>query len=459
MPPRYQHQQEVFEMFEKSFPTSSTHQLVQMPAASLVHYFYVPDVEQPKVGMPISLRVASGQGKFNSLSLIHNGWIVCWQSCDEIAIIAAQDCTFNAPRFASLKDSTGVTTCSSTTIADCFKNLAAAEVLVDFDSLGMIQYLGKETKKIEALFWEFLRMQLAENWHKTNEGCLADSFYRPATNISDQVLPLQEKASCSQDPKRSGFQFSGRKIYPDMVLLCRHLTANKGTFVAPGSNVPAGGMSGSWTGMYAKFLVPDELFSEFMVKLYAAVKTGTQKLLWPSGDTIDIHTLKLLNLDQVMQPISAMQQKEVKFAQLRRQMMPNLHIQDPNFEGDTADKIIEGRRIQDKLARPHHCGLKITIAKSFGAHGKQQPYAKGDFDAVYAHLPDMKRFYIIPAFELEKRKYLHCGDCAGKQQFDVYPDGAQRADTWANKYLLEYSRTDVQEKFREVLRSINDQNS
>ena len=39
----------------------------------------------------------------------------------------------------------------------------------------------------------------------------------------------------------------------------------------------------------------------------------------------------------------------------------------------------------------------------------------------------------------------------GKQQMDVYPDGAERADTWANEYLIHYADMKANDRLKALL--------
>ena len=96
-------------------------------------------------------------------------------------------------------------------------------------------------------------------------------------------------------------------------------------------------------------------------------------------------------------------------------------------------------------------GLRVNLSKSFGANKKTQPYNRNDFDALYAHVPDMQRFYLIPSWELEARMFFRDDVNCGKQQMNVYPDGAERADTWANEYLMHYADVKAKDRLKALL--------
>ncbi len=308
---------------------------------------------------------------------------------------------------------------------------------------------GQGSQAIEAQFTNWLVQHSTGKFTKSFEGCLCDGWLSRDGN--QEVLPIQLKAS-ARSPNCGDFAFSCKKLYPTMLVMLRHVTADKGTFVAPGALLPATGIGGTWKGKFSKYLVPDDRLMEFLGALFQAVAMAEKALTWPSGETVDISALTLQNRVTLNTPTMAIKQKEQQFCMLRAQLLPGLVYKSTEREAETVDIYINGRGVQDKTASVSgRLSLQFNVHKHLG-QGKKGPYEVGDFEFLWVNLPDLERFYLISSKELECREILKSESAPGKQTICVYPDGSDHcADLWCNAYLFSYRDSDIEAKVASAL--------
>ena len=162
-----------------------------------------------------------------------------------------------------------------------------------------------------------------------------------------------------------------------MLVMLRHVIADKGTFVSPGALLPATGVCGTWKGKFSRFLVPDDRLMEFLGDLFQAVARAEKTLTWPSGGTVDISALTLQSRVTLNTPTMAIKQKEQQFCMLRAQLLPGLVYRNTEREAETVDIYINGRGVQDKTASVSgRMSLQFNVHKHLG-QGKKGPVRSG----------------------------------------------------------------------------------
>ena len=292
---------------------------------------------------------------------------------------------------------------------------------------------------IEANSSQHIMNILGERVIKCPEGCRADFGFLPSQQTQD-LLPLQLKSS-SMNPQIGDFAFKSSKAYDSMLVVMHHVTAQKGLLVVPGCAIPHTGVSGTWTGKYAKYLVKNDHFPTFLNQVYQAVHSQTRLFAWPGGDMIDISCVRLRSYKEIRTPVHVNHQKEHKFAEISRKNLFNICHTQAVGDGTCVDRLMDGVRIQDKLASRrwlHSENFRVTLFKSHG-RSKTRPYDEGDFDALYIHMPDGESFYLVPAQELLEKGYLTTTHMKGRTSLNWTPGySPKNSSSWLDQFLYRY---------------------
>lgn len=420
-----------------------------LPPAARFHYTLSRN-DQDLV-LPITLRTPeSSRVRCKYLDSVQQGVIVCWFGLEKIVLIQAPTQLKKVALSCVQRD--GLETQTVSQLAQGLKGLLdnTAQLARPEDLANDLSYnRGQGSHAIEARFTNWLTQHSAGGFTKSFEGCLCDGWL--SRDNRPEVLPIQLKAS-ARSPTCGDFAFSCKKLYPTMLVMLRHVIADKGTFVSPGALLPATGVCGTWKGKFSRFLVPDDRLMEFLGDLFQAVARAEKTLTWPSGGTVDISALTLQSRVTLNTPTMAIKQKEQQFCMLRAQLLPGLVYRNTEREAETVDIYINGRGVQDKTASVSgRMSLQFNVHKHLG-QGKKGPYEVGDFEFLWVNLPDLKRFYLISSKELECREILKSESAPGKQTICVYPDGSDHcADLWCNAYLFSYRDSDIEAKVASAL--------
>ena len=414
-------------------------------------FHYTLSREDQELVLPITFRTPeSDQVRCRYLDSVQQGAIVCWFGTDQIILIEAPTQLKTLPLSCAGKE--GLVTLTLSQLAQGLHGLLDNITLLarPEDLAKDLSYnRGQGSQAIEAQFTNWLTQHSAGDFTKSFEGCLCDGWL--SRDNRPEVLPIQLKAS-ARSPTCGDFAFSCKKLYPTMLVMLRHVIADKGTFVSPGALLPATGVCGTWKGKFSRFLVPDDRLMEFLGDLFQAVARAEKTLTWPSGGTVDISALTLQSRVTLNTPTMAIKQKEQQFCMLRAQLLPGLVYRNTEREAETVDIYINGRGVQDKTASVSgRMSLQFNVHKHLG-RGKKGPYEVGDFEFLWVNLPDLESFYLISSKELEYRDILKSESAPGKQTICVYPDGSDRgADLWCNAYLYSYKEPDIESKIASAL--------
>jgi hypothetical protein len=147
--------------------------------------------------------------------------------------------------------------------------------------------------------------------------------------------------------------------------------------------------------------------------------------------------------------VSAAQQKERDYCLLREGSIPQLRFIQPLYEGMVYDFIVEGKRVQEKVAQTHRNAFSCLFHKHAGRN-KSQNYIKGDNDYYWINLPDEKHFYVIPEYEMLKHDLISYSPRLGKKGMCLYPFETGKKHSWTNSYLFNYTNPDVS-KLKQLL--------
>lgn len=136
---------------------------------------------------------------------------------------------------------------------------------------------------------------------------------------------------------------------------------------------------------------------------------------------------------------------EDKYIALRLQ-----HITFLNFEKvqnySSTDFIVNGLKVQEKLAFKHHNQYIVRLHKAYGKTNKI-PYNKGDNDIYWFHLNDWRLFIIIPESILITHGHITDGDNIGNEYISIYPklyNTVSKKNEWIEEYIFDYENIDIE---------------
>ena len=226
-----------------------------------------------------------------------------------------------------------------------------------------------------------------------------------------------------------------------MLLLCRPMLEEPiGTLVMPGSLAPKNiGLCMTTTSKYMPYVIKDEDLRPFLERLYNAVCSNEESMIWPSGMMVRIDCIILASLASLCIPQSQMAKVDYEAYLWREATFSGFEFAKPHRQHSTVDTIINGVRVQDKVAIDVNGRIPVSIHKRLGK-GKQ-PYHVGDFDALFVFTPGRENFFFIPAKELEDRGYLASPSCKGKQTLHIYTSrysSTKRKENWPDQWSLKY---------------------
>ena len=446
--------------FESAF-THSSFKLLKMSTSCKYHYaIQIEDCGDE--WLPITFLIPDAQSRFSYLDSVPAGVIILWVSSRDIGILEAP----TGKRYTCINKVVNGSVCQTVAMSELVAYLTnpynCEDLLLDKKRIVETITHGRDhlprTQETEATATNHFITLFEGTFTKTGENCLADGCYGPIRPTTPKVLPLQLKSSINESTKWD-FQFGTAKTYDDMLMILRHIPS-KHNIVAPGNLLKVKGVVGRWEGKYAPFVVEDSEIVQLVEDVYNARLNGRNTAIWPnSKDPIDISSIKLETCELVKTAQTANYQKEQHFAGLRRAKFPSLTYTDPPHEAHTIDLNINDVAVQDKTAGEAKTWWQVNIYKHGSyKNGKltKQPYAEGDFDALYIHVPGDKLFYLVPSTALVEKGFLKSEKHLGKQTICFYPFGNEggRANLWLNDYLHSYDDEGIEQQVIEILADI-----
>jgi hypothetical protein len=291
-------------------------------------------------------------------------------------------------------------------------------------------------------------------WTRTEEFCDADAVYGPLS--AQKLLPIQLKTS-TVTTKTGGSRFTLHQRYDNMLVLCIHLPS-KTIYAVPGALLPDKTFSGKRNGNIkdgnTDYIVQPEELATFLQNLYAAVLAGESHGSWPMDCRHDISSIRMVTHDEANIPREANQRKAQEYANLRRTMLPRLTFAPPRVQHTPVDILLNGKRIQDKLASAtnHYASdcWKANMFRDMRSIGIV-PYRDTDFDFLWIHI-DKDTFYLIDAKSLARHHILSSTFSKGRTGIVVYPFGcASDADLWTDAFKLSYKDPGIEDRVRNIL--------
>jgi hypothetical protein len=213
---------------------------------------------------------------------------------------------------------------------------------------------------------------------KTNEGCKADMMIRNKKSNLNEWIGIQLKTTKSLC--HNMYSFHIKNSYNNMLVICYCINENKMWLFKYENISHTKNINICKNSKYNKYLTTNLL--DDINKLYNEQYKFNKELL--------------------LLPQSKEQQKEYKYACIRKEKLPFLKFIEPEYENMCYDFIINNYKIQEKVSfiRKDRGYLCIDIHKRNGKkkNGKKHQilYQKGDNDFYWFNIEDSNIFYIIP---------------------------------------------------------------
>jgi hypothetical protein len=298
-------------------------------------------------------------------------------------------------------------------------------------------------------------------WARTEEFCDADAVYGPLS--AQKLLPIQLKTS-SVTKYSGGYRFTLTHRYDNMLVLCIHLPSRT-IYAVPGALLPnktfSGKLLGSTEDSNTDYIVRPDKLACFLESLYAAVSEGKSDASWPTDSLHDVSSMRMVTHEEANVPREANQRKAQEYANLRKKMLPGLTFAPPRVQHTPVDILLNGRRIQDKLASAaNHFSSDSWRANMFRDMRSigNVPYCSTDVDFLWIHI-DRDIFYLIDAKSLASHHILSSTFSKGRTGIVVYPFGcANDADLWTDAFKLSYKDPEIEERVRSILAYSEDAN-
>lgn len=225
---------------------------------------------------------------------------------------------------------------------------------------------------------------------KTNEGCAADFIIKPKNINENKWLGIQLKTTRRHCHGLYSFNLH-KNNYENMIILCYCLDDNiiwciPYDIISHVKNTFNIGLTNK--SIYSKYIVSESLI--------------LQKL----NEYFDI--MNLNKSDVFMIPLNICQQNEIKYIKIREKYCDFIQFVKPKIEQSYFDFIINGKKIQEKVATKRNDREDSYIACIYrgGNYVNRRQYIVGMNDYYWIHIPNTHIFYILPEIELYNNGFI-----------------------------------------------------
>lgn len=296
----------------------------------------------------------------------------------------------------------------------------------------------KDTNKQEYVGLKKIAETIQDDFYieKTNEGCLADMLIKPKYVTDDKWLMIQIKTT--MDVCHNLYSFKTKNInYHNCIIICFCINLEK-LWVLDHTQLV--GKTQINIGLTDKSeLYPYELnMSSLCDRLH-----------------IDYAKERKYRKGYCMIPKSVFQQQEHFYRNLREENIHYLDYLYPDIDGRVFDFIVNGLKVQEKVASiakqtKDNTYYVISLGRSKVKEAKHyhRNYYVGDNDVYWFWLKgDTNQFCIIPEIELIKRKYIINEDDEHTITAFSFSD-----NDWTNKYKYTLDDDQLEKKLKSIFK-------
>lgn len=233
---------------------------------------------------------------------------------------------------------------------------------------------GSSAREIEYEGFVYFKTILESHFDilKTNEGCIADFCIRPKGSGVDEWLQVQTKST--KQPYQNSYAFRiNKNVYTDCIVMCVAMDTKK-VWVFDCEEV-----NGKYKQSVSSKRDGDINIIEKLETVYKTIQ------LFPS--------------EEVLIPQSVYQKREHEYRLKREKMFPELHFEYPDVEGQKYDFIVNGMKVQEKVAGKRKSRKNYYVALLYSPNRTKQKYntyKKGDCDFYWVWLDGTDEYFVIP---------------------------------------------------------------
>ena len=267
--------------------------------------------------------------------------------------------------------------------------------------------------------------------------CLADYILRPLDTTKNLYLPIQVKATLSKN-SNGYYSFSmGCKNYKNMILICICINENK-IWLFEGEEIPIIDSiniisKNNIQSKYDKYLIDINLLSNILLNLYNKGNLCSNK------EDIDI-------------PVGFSHKAEKIYKDIREKNCHFIKFEYPENESSVYDFIVNGKRVQEKLAFLKKKHYEVNFKKCNG----KISYHEEDNDVYWFNIGNSSKFYVVPTKLLVELKYLSNNKQVGKTTVTLNPRYTYEeaklkniVSAELNNYIFDYDNIDIK-KLNEI---------
>ena len=466
--------------FERLVEEGGLGTLERLPRNCLATYAYRGNGCEEGMVVPLKFVVETKAKRWNWANCQWRGVTVNWITSEErVLIIDTKHVSTFRTRTSTILRQFGEDAISATVVAQVLMKFdkvqhrqALEEILraTRYEVISREQILAtrESTNLLEADAHSELMALLGTCMLLTPEKCKADFVY--TTGDKQRCMPVQTKSATLKKDGKAMNVFHNTAGYDNMLLCCRPMRRlYLGTVVLPGKLAPKDfRLTVADDSLYGKFIVPDPILKEFMSRLYCAISNAQTSYTWPSGFQVDISTISLQNFESLCIPEGDTNKMEHESCLFRQSHFPYLRYEYPRVQASAVDIIINGVRVQDKHGHQREQERYVVpLSRKSGRNGERKgnnfsPYCEDDFDCLWVHLNQNRRFFfLIPAQILKENGLLKsketkgktCVVCFLKEYVRPARELKRWGEAWTKDYCFDYEDSDVENKVMAVLAS------
>ena len=243
-------------------------------------------------------------------------------------------------------------------------------------------------------------------------------------------MPIQVKST----EKMCHGMYSFRKVkstYKDLILICICISEKK-CWIIPYNDltINQANLNISSRSKYNKYLIDNNKIHDYIDKY--------------------CENYQKYNLNDLLRPISELQQREQDYVQKREKLI-SLNYEHPLIQQSVTDFIINGKKIQEKVAgkvtskKKTKNGMIVQVASNNGKNERGirqfRTYCLGENDFYWIHSSIDNRFWIIPENVLYERKYISKSNEIEKKKVIYISDNTK----WVKEFEYNYDNVNKEQ--------------
>lgn len=150
--------------------------------------------------------------------------------------------------------------------------------------------------------------------------------------------------------------------------------------------------------------------------------------------------------DEINVPVTEDQKKELEYRRNREEKLPSIKFQYPEMRQCVYDFMVNGYKVQEKLAHLPKDKKSFTVTFHKNFKGKRnQPYHKDDNDFYWVNIPNKIDFYLFPAKVLFDHNILSGDVSIGKKNLCL-----AESKEWLKEHKYSYNSDGINKTIQRI---------